>query len=267
MRGRMLIALVVAVMSLFGYFGTKQHNPVTGEDQHVSMTSDQEIALGLQAAPEMEAQYGGEANDPQGRALVEAVGNRIVSRSVAHETPYRFQFHLLGDAQTINAFALPGGQVFITEALASKLRTEGELAGVLGHEIGHVVARHSAAHLAKSQLIQGLGTGAVIAAADPNHPNSSRTNQMLAMAVAQMVNLKFGRNDELQADQLGVRLMSQAGYDPRAMAGVMEVLQKSSPGRTPEFFSTHPNPEHRVERIKAAIEEVYPQGVPAGLQR
>src|SRR5262249_33761020 len=153
------------------------------------------------AAPQMEAQYGGPSPDEAERSLVNAVGTRLVERTEAGQTPYRYQFHLLDDRETINAFALPGGQVFITEALAKRLKTAGELAGVLGHEIGHVVARHSAEHLAKSQLLQGLGGAAVIASYDPNHPDHSAGAQAVAAAVTQLLDLRFSRGDELQADK------------------------------------------------------------------
>ena len=107
----------------------------------------------------------------------------------------------------------------------------------------------------------------MIATADPNDPHSQR-NAAIAMAVAQMVNLKFGRNDELQADELGLRFMAQAGYDPRSMISVMKILEEASKGGTPpEFFSTHPNPGHRIQRIEANIQRMFPQGVPDGLEK
>ncbi|HEY4593708.1 MAG TPA: M48 family metalloprotease, partial [Thermoanaerobaculia bacterium] len=152
-RSRLLIALVVAVISLLGYYGSSVFNPITQEKQHVgSITPEQEIALGLQAAPEMEQQFGGLESNTQAQSKVEAVGERVVSRSAAGKSPYRFEFHVLQDPQTINAFALPGGQVFITEGLLGRLKTEGQLAGVLGHEVGHVIARHGAEQIAKQQL-------------------------------------------------------------------------------------------------------------------
>src|SRR5947209_8315991 len=135
-RGRLGLALIVALISVFGYFASRSYNPVTQQTQHVNLTAGQEIALGLKAAPQMEAQYGGEADDPKGRQRVEAIGARLAARSPAHNTPYRFAYHLLKDPQTINAFALPGGQAFITEGLYRRLHTDGELAGVLGHETG-----------------------------------------------------------------------------------------------------------------------------------
>jgi beta-barrel assembly-enhancing protease len=159
--GRLIMAGVIALVSLISYFGSRQDNPVTGETQYIGITVEQEIALGLQAAPQMAAEFGGLDPDQQAQAIVDQIGNQIVQSSAASGTPYEFEFHLLEDDQTINAFALPGGQIFITRALFDQLQTEGELAGVLGHEIGHVVARHSAEHIAKAQLTEGL-TGAAV---------------------------------------------------------------------------------------------------------
>jgi len=262
---KIIIALVIAAFSLIGYFSQTSYNPVTQQKQHVAITPDQEIALGLQSAPEMSHEYGGDANDSAGQQRVSRIGQSIVANSDAGKTPYKFQFHLLADNQTINAFALPGGQVFITEGLYKRLNTPGELSGVLAHEIGHVVARHSAQHIAKQQLTQGLTGAAVLATYDPNDPKSRNTAEVAAL-IGTVVNLKFGRNDELEADKLGVRFESDAGYDPRSMIKVMEILQNASKTRIPEFFSTHPNPEHRIERIKEAIAAKYPDGVPQGLK-
>jgi len=262
-----LIALIIAAVSLFRYFGSSSVNPVTGQKQHVGGVSPaQEIAMGLQAAPEMEQQYGGESRDERSRRIVETVGQRVVSQSDAGKGPYRYQFHLLADNKTVNAFALPGGQIFITEALATRLRTEGQLAGVLGHEVGHVVARHSAQHIAKQQLTQGLTGAAVMASYDPNNPGTAR-NAAVAAMIGNLVTLKFGRDDEIQADQYGVKFMSEAGYDPRAMIQVMKVLKEATGGKGgPDFFSTHPNPDNRIPRIEQEIKREFPQGVPAGLK-
>jgi beta-barrel assembly-enhancing protease len=266
-RGRLLIALVVAAISILGYYGSSVFNPVTQEKQHVAgITPEQEVALGLQAAPEMAQQFGGEDPDPQMQALVDRVGERLVAQSAAAQTPYQYDFHVLNDPETINAFALPGGQVFITEGLLKRLKTEGQLAGVLGHEMGHVVARHGAEHIAKQQLTQGLTGAAVLATYDPSDP-SSRGSAGVAVMIGQLVTMRFGRQDELESDQLGVRFSSEAGYDPRSMIALMKILEESSQGnRPPEFFSTHPNPENRIQRIEAAIKERFPSGVPAGLE-
>jgi predicted Zn-dependent protease len=266
-RSRLLVALVVAAISILGYFGSSVFNPITEEKQHVAgITPEQEVALGLQAAPEMAQQFGGLDPDPAAQARVDQIGERLVSRSAAGQTPYRYEFHLLDDPETINAFALPGGQVFITEGLLRRLKTDGQLAGVLGHEIGHVVARHGAEHIAKQQLTQGLSGAAVLATYDPSDP-SSRGSAAVAAMIGQLVTMRFGRQDELESDRLGVRFASEAGYDPRSLIALMKILEESSQGnRPPEFFSTHPNPENRIQRIQAAIQERFPNGVPEGLE-
>ncbi len=265
--GRLIIAAIMVIVALLGYFGSSQVNPVTGETQHVNMSPQEETTMGLQAAPEMAAQFGGLSSNRLAADLVARVGNQVWQRSDARNGPYEFQYHLLADPQTINAFALPGGQVFITEGLMSRLQTEGQLAGVLAHETSHVIARHSAEQLAKSQLTQGLTGAAVIAAVDPNDPRTYRTAQF-AMLVNQMVNLKFSRSDEIEADLFGVKYMAQAGYDPRSMLDVMRILEQSSSGPRPaEFMSTHPDPGNRMQRIQQAIEQLYPNSVPSGLKR
>lgn len=259
-NARLLIGLVMAVFAVISYFGSSSYNPVTGEKQHVSLTPDQEITLGLQAKPSLTQEYGGIHPDARLRQLVNSVGQRLLQRSEAGKLGWNFEFTLLADPQTINAFALPGGQVFITYALLSRLESEGQLAGVLGHEIGHVVARHGAQHMAKENLTGGL-LGAVAVA------SGSADADQIARQIATMINMKYGREDELQSDALGVQFMSDAGYDPRSMAGVMKILQAASgSNRQPEFYSTHPDPENRVQKIEAAIQKRFPNGVPSGLQ-
>ncbi len=260
-KGRLLIGLAFAAFAFFSYCSSKEFNPVTGEEQYVSLTPKQEIAIGLQSTPKMIEQHGGLYPDQRAQDFLDNVGNKLLANSQEiQELPWEFEFHLLKDPQSINAFALPGGQCFITYALFSKLETEGQLAGVLGHEIGHVVARHGAQRIAKSTLTQGL-TGAVMTAS-----GNSGSAQMAAM-IGQMINMKYGREDELQSDELGIILMSKAGYDPTSMVGVMKILAEASSGnRQPEFFSTHPNPDNRIGRIKDTIQKLFPNGVPQGLK-
>jgi len=209
------------------------------------MTAEQEIAIGLQSAPEMAQQHGGLYPDERMQALVDAVGNKLVKRSVARETPYQYEFHLLADDRTINAFALPGGQIFITYALFSQLN-EPQLAGVLGHEIGHVIGRHSAERIAESNFWQTLATGASVGGDMGN----------LVAGIGQNTLLKNGRGDELESDELGVLFMIQSGYNVNEMIAVMEILKAAAgPNRVPEFQSTHPDPENRIEKIKEAIQK------------
>ena len=260
-RARLAVAAIIALFAIITYFGSTSENPLTGEKQRVAMTPEQEIALGYQSAPQMAAQMGGESRNAQALALVQRVGEGLVRQSVASKSPYKFSFQVLADPKTVNAFALPGGPVFITEGLLRLLKTEAELAGVLGHEIGHVIARHSSEHLAKQQLTQGLLGALVVGSGD-------YTTAQIGQVVGNMINMSYGRDDELESDALGIRIMAEAGYDPRGMLRVMEVLAKASGGsRQPEFFSTHPAPENRAERIKQAIARQYPDGVPENLRK
>jgi predicted Zn-dependent protease len=192
----------------------------------------------------MAAQFGGELADPALQQYVESVGQSVVQKSEAARSPYQFKFHLLADPKTLNAFALPGGQIFITWGLLSKLNNEAQLAGVLGHEIFHVVGRHSAEQMAKQGLTQALAGAAVVAGSDST--GDAARNAMIAQAVTQMINLRYGRQDELESDQHGVEYMRAADYDPQGMVQMMEILERSGGSRPPEFFSSHPSPEHRL---------------------
>lgn len=249
-NARFIIAGIVALFGFISYCSTQSENPITGEKQYISLTPEQEVNLGRQLAPQMAAQFGGVSASPQ-RERVRQVGARVVSSSSAGKTSYKYSFHLLADRRTVNAFALPGGQIFITEALLGLLNTEDELAAVLGHEVGHVLARHSAEHLAKQQLTQTL-LGAVVIGSGADY-NTAQVAQL----VGSLVNMKHGRDDEHESDMLGLRLVSEAGYDPRAMITVMQVLQKASGGSSqPEFASTHPSPANRIQRIREQLEKM-----------
>ncbi len=270
MRGinpRLIIAGVVALFAIISFLSMRQINPITGKVQHVSMSPQDEIALGLQAMPEMMQMHGGEDRDSADQRLVDTIGAELLRAIPNGESnPYQFEFHLLADPQTINAFALPGGQVFITRALFDKLQTEGQLAGVLAHEVGHVIERHGAQRMAKMGLTQGL-VGAVAVGASDSQVGAQQAAQ-LANAIGQLVNLKYGREDELESDTWGVILAANAGYDPRAMIGVMDILEEASARgqKPPEFMSTHPSHGNRVDRIKSAIETYFPDGLPSGLR-
>jgi len=259
-RGRLVIAAIIALMAIITYFGSTSENPLTGEKQRVAMSPEQEIALGYKSAPQMAAQMGGLSQNEKAKALVKQVGEKLVAESFAAKSPYKFSFHVLADPRMVNAFALPGGPIFITEGLLRLLKSQAELAGVLGHEIGHVIARHSSERLAKQQLTQGLLGALVVGSGD-------YSTAQIGQIVGGMINMSYGREDELESDALGIRIMAEGGYDPRAMIRVMEVLAKASGGsKQPEFMSTHPAPENRTTRIKEEIAKRFPQGVPKGLK-
>jgi predicted Zn-dependent protease len=262
---RLAIGAIFAIFGMFNYFTAVSENPITGEQQRVQLSPEQEVIIGRQSAPQMAKQHGNLYPDQTLQAYVDEVGNRVVQNSVAKGSPYPFEFHLLRDPQTINAFALPGGQVFITAALLSKLNSEAQLAGVLGHEVGHVIGRHGAEHLAKQQLGGALVNAVGIASSDGY--GGGQQAAILAQAVNQMVNLKYGREDELESDRLGFQFMTQAGYNPVGIIELMKILDdaRGNAGGQPEFMSTHPDPGNRIEQLTAIIDQTYPNGVPGQL--
>ncbi len=259
---RIFVGVVIALIGFALYMSQSQINPVTGKKQHIAISPNQEIRLGIESAPVMAREMGGEISlsDPRA-AEVQRIGMLIVSRTAATSSPWQFKFHLLADPDTVNAFALPGGQVFITLGLFNKLQTEAQLAGVLGHEIGHVLERHSAQQMAKSQLGQMFVVAAGTAATNPNNPAVFRDATMVAAVINQMFQLRYSRHDESEADQWGLKLMAQSGFDPKAMIEVMKILKSaSSGGRSLEIFQTHPNPDLRIQQIKAYLAEHPPSG-------
>lgn len=242
---RIFIGLAIVAFAVVQRCSNKEKNPYTGRIQHINMTADQEIAIGLQSTPQIAQQYGGLYPDNRMQAYVDAIGNKLVKNSIARETPYEYEFHLLADENTVNAFALPGGQIFITYALFSKL-SEAQLAGVLGHEIGHVIGRHSAERIAESSYWQTISMGAQVGADAGN----------IVSAIGQNTLLKNGRGDELESDDLGVLFMIRSGYPPEQMIEVMKILKAAAgPNRIPEFQSTHPDPDNRIARIRESIQK------------
>lgn len=253
-KTRLIIGLVMAAVAYFSYLGKTQDNPLTGESQHVAMSPEQEVAMGLQSAPRMAQEYGGLYPDQEVQNQIKAVGKKLVNvfnrdlQANGVKNPYRFDFHVLRDSKTVNAFALPGGQIFITAALLGRLKSEDQLAGILGHEIGHVIHRHSSQQMATTELYQGLAGAATAAGGDMG-------GAQIANYVAQVKLMKFGRDDELQSDEFGVKYMINGGYNPYAMIEVMEILAQAGGGEMDrdDFMSTHPSPANRIAKIKEHI--------------
>lgn len=249
--GRIIIAIIIALFGWFIYMNQVEENPVTKERQHVSISPAEEIRLGIESAPKMSQEMGGEmpSNDPR-TIEVKRIGQYLVANTVAEQSPWKFQFHLLADQNTVNAFALPGGQIFITMGLLNALQTEAQLAGVLAHEMGHVIERHSAQQMATGQLGQILTVAVGTAASDQMNNSAFQ----IAAVVNQAMQMSYSREDELEADTWGLKLMEKVGFDPWAMVQVMEVLKKAShgdgAGPSLDIFQTHPNPDLRIQQIK-----------------
>lgn len=222
-------------------------NAATGRSQLNLLSRDEEISLGAQEGAKMTEAYGGAITDPQLAGYINRVARSMLPYVEGDygDLPWEFTFI---DSDEINAFALPGGKVFFTRGLASRLTNEAQMAGVLGHEIGHVTAEHADKHISQALIINGAVTvtGAVIG-------DGSATTQVAMQALqtgSGLFALKFSREDELEADRLGMRYMRKAGYDPRGLRAVMELfLQMAGEGRAPEFLSTHPDPQRRIDQI------------------
>ena len=247
-----LLALLVVPL------GACQVNPATGKRTLILMSWEQEKQLGLEAAPLMTDQFGGEVPDATATDYTREVGMKLTTGVEEAVPDLDWEFTLV-NSPVINAFALPGGKIFMTRGLAEKLSSEAEFAGVLGHEIGHVTARHSNQQMS-AQLGLNFALGAAAVAVGVSDPDSDvrRYGQVGIPAIAVGSNLfllKYGRDDETEADLLGMRYMTRAGYDPAGQLRVMQVLQQASEGsgRPPEFLSTHPYPESRIERIKELL--------------
>jgi len=223
-------------------------NPATGERQLSLIGRDQEIAMGRQADSSVVSSIG-IVDDPALESYVSGIGRSLAAVSERPDLPWSFK---IVDDPAVNAFALPGGFIFVTRGILADLDTEAELAGVMGHEIGHVTARHSVTQMSRQQLQQlGLGVGMILS-------QDVRKYQGLLSGGLGLLNLKYSRDDESQADALGFRYMTRDGYDPHALLGVFEMLAGVSGGsgsRVPEWQSTHPYPENREEHINKLLEE------------
>ncbi|MBI5450261.1 MAG: M48 family metalloprotease [Gammaproteobacteria bacterium] len=251
-------SLVVAMLMLSGLTGC-QTNPVSGRQDFVLMSEEEEIALGYKSHPEILSQYGGEYHDAALQQYVQQVGERVAVRSHRSELHYRFT---VLDSPEVNAFALPGGYVYITRGLMAYLNSEAELAGVLGHEVGHVTARHSVRQIS-GQRAAGIGymIGAILV---PELQSQAVSDLFTTLSGA--ISSGYGREHELEADRLGAEYLARSGYDPRAMIDVIGVLKHQEEferqlakeqQRTPHIyhgvFASHPENDQRLQQVIGAV--------------
>ena len=224
-------------------------NPATGDRQLALFSEEEEIQLGRGSDPKIVAAMG-LYDDESIQRYVQNLGRALADASERPHLPWTFR---VLDEPVINAFALPGGYIYVTRGILAYLESEAELAGVLGHEIGHVTARHSVEQLSRTELTQiGPRLAGILG---PRVQNAVG----LVLAPLQLFELKFSRDDERQADALGVRYMARLGYEPQELAEVMAMLADVSAaegeGRVPGWLSTHPTPENREEDIRRAAAE------------
>ena len=223
-------------------------NPATGQRQLVLVSEFREIEMGREADPEIVASLG-LLDDDEWQAYVQGLGETMALRSERPDLPWTFR---VVDDPVVNAFALPGGFIYITRGILTHFSAEAELAGVLGHEIGHVTARHSVNQMSRAQLAQlGLGVGTIL------RPDLAPVAEAAQTGIG-LLFLSYGRDDEREADDLGLRYMTREGYDAASMAETFEMLAAASGARegtggVPAFLSTHPDPLERRDRIVRRI--------------
>ncbi|MFB3905782.1 MAG: M48 family metalloprotease [Acidobacteriota bacterium] len=240
-RVRFLVFWLSVVALLTGLYPGCARNPVTGKRQIALISEQQEIQMGREAHPQVLRQYG-RLDNPQVQTYIDGIGQRLAG--ISHRPGLEWHFTVV-DVPVVNAFALPGGYIYVTREIMAYMNNEAELAGVLGHEIGHVTARHSVEQISKAQLFSlGLGIGSIV---------SPTLQQLSGLAESGLglLFLKYGRDDERQSDELGIKYMFEAGYDPRKMVEFFEVferLQEKSGEVLPSWLSTHPSPPHRIKR-------------------
>jgi predicted Zn-dependent protease len=244
-----VLALVLAALLMAGLVGACATNPATGKKMFSLVSEEEEAQMGLQAHPGILAEYG-VYDDEELSAWVQNLGRKMALRSELPDLDWTFT---VLDSPVVNAFALPGGYIYITRGLMAHADSEAQLAGVIGHEIGHVTARHSAQQMSRQQALGlGVGLGAVLS------PEFARFGQLAQQGLGLML-LKYGRSQEEQADELGIRYALRSGYDPRKLSGFFEVLdrQQSRAGADtlPAWLSTHPAPENRVEDTSRIAKE------------
>ena len=225
-------------------------NPVTGKSELALVSESQEIQMGQQGAKEVEQSIGF-YRDAAVQAYVADIGKRMAAQSERPNLPW--EFHVVDDA-AVNAFAIPGGFIYVTRGLMASINNEAELAGVIGHEIAHVTHRHSVQQISKSQLAQlGLGIGSIVSS------DIAKFGQVASAGLG-LLFLKYGRDAENQADQSGFRYALGQRYDVRQMPNVFATLGRLSEatgaGKLPEWLSTHPDPGNRIERLEKILDTV-----------
>jgi predicted Zn-dependent protease len=224
-------------------------NPVTGKSELALISESQEIQMGQQAAQEATAAYGLVDNTAL-QQYVSGIGLKIAKTTERPTLPWTFS---VIDDPAVNAFAIPGGHIFITRGILGAMNSEAELASVLGHEIGHVTARHSVHQMSQQQLATlGLGLGSILSS------TVAQYGGLLSQGL-QVLFLKYSRDDESQADALGFRYMTANNYDPREMAAMFHTLDRETPdeGRLPAWLSTHPDPGNRYQIALQRVDSLH----------
>lgn len=249
---RLLSAFLILQLVVFPLLGSEREARLQKVGKGLNFYSTQEeISMGKNYSTELNQKLK-LVNDPEVLAYVRRVGNNLARQALRQDVEYRF---FVVNTREINAFALPGGFIYVNRGLLENAETESELAGVLGHEIGHVVGRHSVKQLSKQLMLSGilLGASAAVGA------KSRKWSDVIQVAGGIGVffgSMKFSRNDEREADMLGVMNLAAAGYDPHGLPSFftkLEAMRKDRGGWNPAMLSTHPKPSERIRNTEEEI--------------
>ena len=224
--------------------------PVTGRQQLMLVSESQAQEMGIQAYKETLGKSK-LSHDPKYLDQVRRVGARVAQ--AAQKPDYKWEFNVLDEPNTINAWALPGGKVAVYTGLLNLGVTDAELAAVMGHVVAHALAQHSRERMSEA-MAQQIGMEALGASGKLGDGALQAVNIALGIGVG----LPFGRKQESEADYIGLELMAKAGYDPRAAITFWHKMENASGGKPPEFLSTHPSSEHRIRDIEAALPKFIP---------
>lgn len=239
-------ARYTAITTLVAVAATCATNPVTGKRELSLVSESQEIQMGLDGAKSAAAQMGVYADSAVQR-YISSLGRQVAAVGERPGLPWSFT---VVDDPIVNAFALPGGPIFVSRGILTYMNSEAQLVSVLGHEVGHVTAKHSVHQLSRQQLLGGLFTVGMII-----RPELQQYGGLASQGLG-LLFLKYGRDDETQADELGFRYMTHIGYNPAEMGEMFKTLERVSSGSsrsTPEWLSTHPDPGNRVARTSERI--------------
>lgn len=248
---------VLATLVLLLVVAGCKTNSATGRSQLIGLSIEREIALGAEAQPQFLGQNGGEIPSTEILNYVRGIGAQLASTVEPEYRDLPWEFHVIDSAQ-INAFALPGGKVFFSRGLMEQMSNEAQLAAVLGHEVGHVTGRHISEKVGQSTAA-AVGVAILGGAASISDNDYLKVLGVGAQAGSGLYLLKFGRDQESEADALGTRYMAANGWNPVGMLQVMEILGKASKGNQNwEILATHPHPETRFARVEQIIKEDYP---------
>ena len=261
MKKYIFIFVVLGLVLPIGLYGCAT-NPVTQKQQFVLLSEEQELAIGKKMDPQIIKEYG-LYDDPELQSYVDMIGQKIAKQSDRPELFYHFK---VLNSPIVNAFAIPGGYIYFTRGILALLNSEAELAGVLGHEVGHVTARHAVQQYTKAQGYQIMATIASIFV--PEFQN--RNLQQLADIAATGIIRGYGREMEMESDRLGIKYSYKARYNPKAVPDFLSVLKLASKGKEERgvfhgMFATHPDTTKRINAAKKKVNDLLVKKKPEGL--